>query len=74
MSAFTRRRLERLQAKRKENSPCEECGHGLGLATYEVEFVDHSEPDEYCPKCGRQLSVEITWDADSEAGVRTPRG
>jgi hypothetical protein len=70
MSSFTRRRLERLQAKRKENSPCEECGYGLGLTEYEVEFVDHSEDDEYCPS--RQISVEVTWLDGPEA--RTPRG
>jgi hypothetical protein len=67
MTAFTRRRLDRLQAKREADSPCEECGYGLGLATYEVEFVDHSEPDEFCSGCGRQLSVEITWDEDLDS-------
>jgi hypothetical protein len=63
MTAFTRRRLDRLQAKRQRsyNSPCEECGHGLGTATYAVEFVDYSEPDEFCSGCGRQTSVEIVW-------------
>jgi Zn finger protein HypA/HybF involved in hydrogenase expression len=58
-------RLQRMQAKR-EGEACEECGYGsfAGPTTYSIEFVEEHEDDEYCPKCGRQTSVEIVWPED----------
>jgi ribosomal protein L37E len=73
MTAFTRRRLDRLQAKREASGACEECGYPSSeAATYELVFVDpaleatlaESENDSRCSACGRQTSVDIWFPQD----------
>lgn len=65
----THRRLEQLEAG-GPSDPCDYCGDGGDDdRPYEIVWMDHDDEDlgpDFCPECGRQLVIHVTW-GDSPA-------
>jgi predicted RNA-binding Zn-ribbon protein involved in translation (DUF1610 family) len=47
---------------------CPECGsEDLAFTEYEIEWVDPHEDieQEFCPRCGEQLTVDVGWEEEA---------
>jgi hypothetical protein len=59
-------RVAALETNTGEGGKCPECGNGPedDKRSHEIVFVDPGEapPDEWCPACGRALSLTIHMD------------
>jgi hypothetical protein len=65
-----RNRLRRLERDMEVGKACDLCGHGAntGNQPYTVSWLDDNEVagPEWCPGCGRQLTVIVRWPEDPD--------
>jgi len=66
MPTTIERRVAQLEAATDGGDRCPECGNGPDddKRPHEIVFVDPGKapPDEWCPACGRALSLTINMD------------